>query len=264
MLYFVANYNQSQIVNRSGQPFAGSVVSTLRELELYETLGDLVNFDLVSVAELTKTGPGGFPGVILSVGAAGHRPTAARFEPERQAWMRVSSAVWIGTEVDPVSGSEVVPTPEQLDRGKCPVETYENVVFANGSIWEVPVLRELSNGPELLIPDLHRPNLPQMFFRDADKVWRSEVVPRYQDLWLRSQKMFEALCEGDRLTYVDLITFAADVLSLRYRFGLLVHTRWPAEWITTENVVEIIRAAIGWKTVERYAADQKKNLVEQT
>jgi len=262
MLYFIANYNQSQIVNRNGQPFSGSVVPVLRELELYETLSDLVDVSQLSVAELTKTGPGGFPGVIFSVGAVGHRPTAARFEPERQAWMRVSSAVWIGTEVDPVSGSEVVPTPEQLDRGKCPVESYENVLFANGSVWEVPVLREVLSGPEILIPDLHRPNLPQMFFRDAEKAWRSEVVPTYQDLWLRSQKMFEALCEGDRLTYVDLITFAVDVLSLRYRFSLLVHTRWPSEWITTENVVEITRAAIGWKTVERYAADQKKNQAE--
>ena len=259
MLYFFANYSKDQLINRNGQPFSGSVIGELKKLEVYETLRDVTSIDRLSVSELTRTGPGGNCGVLLSVAADGYQPTAARFDPEQQAWMRVSSAVWIGTEADPVSGDELVPTPERLERGRCPVTSYENVVMADGSIWEVPVIREPIQNGELVPSNEHRSNLPQTFFRDVDGDWRMSVLPKYQDLWTRSQKMFHLLIDGESIGYVNLMTFAVDVLALRYRFNLLLHSRWPDRWLTTENVLEVVRAAIGWNLLLRHMDDQKKS-----
>jgi hypothetical protein len=264
MLYFFANYQQSQIINRSGSPFSGDVIKQLKDLEVYDTLRDIATIDHLSVSELPKTGPGGNPGVMLSVAAQGERPTAARFDPERQAWMQVSSAVWIGTEVDPVSGAEIVPRPAQLERPKCPVTSYENVQLADGSVWEVPVIREPISGGQLLPNELHHTGLPQSFSRGVDSHWRMSVLPAYQDLWKQSQEMFEAIIEGRSISYVDLMVFAVDVLALRYRFNLLVHSRWPDRWLTTANVLEVCRAAIGWRIVIAYVEDQKKSRADLT
>jgi len=258
MLYFIANYNQTQIVNKSGPPFSGAVVPVLKALELYDSLADLTTLDLVSFSELLGSGPGGNGGVIFAVGAEGHRPSVAGYYPERQAWTRISSAVWIGTDVDPVSGCEQVPRPEELDRVKCPVDSFENVQFADGSIWEVPVIRQPVADGELLLSEFQRSTLPQVFFRDVNSEWRMNVVPKYASLWQRSQKFFENLVDGQPMLYSEMFLYAVDVLSLRYRFNLLVHSRWPEKFITTENVSDIIRASVGWHLVTRLVDENQK------
>jgi hypothetical protein len=264
MLYFIANHSKSDIVSKSGPPFSGSSAAVLKRLELFETLCDVPGLDALSFAELPMTGPGGNSGVMLSVAADGFKPMVARFDPERQAWRHVSSAVWIGTESNPESGEEVIPEPEWLARAKCPVESYENVILANGTIWEVPVIREpLLNG-EMALSDFHGCKLPSSFARDVDGQWRSQVLPKYSKLWAQSQALFEKLIEGESIFYSEAFTFAADVMALRYRFNLLVHSRWPDQFLTTENVFSVVRAAVGWNILTRFVEDQKKSQLNVT
>jgi hypothetical protein len=264
MLYFIANHSKSDIVSKSGPPFSGSSAAVLKRLELFETLGDLSGLDSLSFAELPIAGPGGNSGVMLSVAADGFKPMVARFNPERQAWKQVSSAVWIGTESNPESGEEVIPEPEWLARSKSPVQSYENVMLANGTIWEVPVIREpLING-EMAIPEFHTCKLPSSFARDVAGQWRSQVLPKYSKLWAESQALFEKLIEGESVFYSEAFTFAADVLALRYRFNLLIHSRWPDQFLTTENVFSVVRAAVGWNILTRFVEDQKKSQLTVT
>jgi hypothetical protein len=264
MLYFIANHSKSDIVSKAGPPFSGSSAAVLKRLELFETLCDVPGLDSLSFAELPMTGPGGCPGIMLSVAADGFKPMVARFNPERQAWKQVSSAVWIGTESDPESGEEIIPEPEWLARAKCPVESYENVMLANGTVWEIPVIREpLLNG-EMIPPEFHQCKLPSSFARDIAGQWRSQVLLKYSQLWARSQSLFEKLIEEEPVFYSEAMTFAADVMALRYRFNLLVHSRWPDQFLTTENVFSVVRAAIGWNILTRFIEDQKKSQLTVT
>lgn len=257
MLIFVSGYTRSQIINQNGSPFSGHVVPVLKELELFDLVGDINTIEKLSVAEIVASGPGGSPGVMLSAGAEGYQPEPAMFLPERQAWKQVSSAVWIGTAADPVSGDRS-PLPEQLERENCVVRSCENVVLADGNIWEVPVIRQVEADSEIIPVELHQANLPSVFYRDVNKQWAMNVVPAYEDLWQQSRRLFEALVEGDAVTYVDAMEFAAAVLGLRYRFNLLIHSRWPDRFLTTTNVISVIRAAVGWNVIERHLDSKKK------
>jgi len=258
MLYFVSGYTRSQIINSNGSPFSGPVVAALKSLELYDLFGDITSIDKLSVSEITTAGPSGAAGVLLSVGAEGIRPTPAAYHPERQAWKQVSSAVWIGMESDPLSGGDS-PTPERLERETCVITNSENVILADGNIWEVPVIREPldASGEPTLISN-QRTSLPSVFYRNVNGDWTMEVVDQYADLWLISRIMLEKLLEGESIRYADLMTFAVQVLGLRYRFNLLVHSRWPERFLTTENVTKVVRAAIGYSILERQFADKKK------
>jgi hypothetical protein len=259
MLFFISGYQKSQIINSTGSPFGGSVVDALKSLELFELFGDVSSVDKLSVAEITTAGPSGAVGVLLSVGAEGIRPTPAAYHPERQAWMQVSSAVWIGTEADPLSGGDQSPTPESLERENCVVSSFENVILADGRIWEVPVIREpFDSDGELVLVENQRTSLPSVFYRDVSGEWAMGVVPQYRALWDTSRVMLEKMLEGESLLYKDLMTFAAAVLGLRYRFNLLVHSRWPDRFLTTENVLKVVRAAIGFSVIERHLMDKKK------
>jgi hypothetical protein len=71
--------------------------------------------------------------------------------------------------------------------------------------------------------------------------------------------LFDKMMSGEGAYYSELITFASQVLGLRYRFNLLLHSRWPDRWLTTENVLEVVRAAIGWNLLIRHMDDQKKS-----
>lgn len=259
MLYFISGFTKSQIINSNGAPFSGPVVEALKTLELYDLFGDITSIDKLSVSEITTAGPSGAVGIMLSVGSEGFRPTPAAYHPERQAWMQVSSAVWIGTESDPLSGGDQSPTPESLERENCVVSSFENVILADGRIWEVPVIREpLDSSGELVSVASHRSSLPSVFYRDIAGEWTMGVVPQYRDLWDASRVMLEKMLEGESLLYADLMTFAAGVLGLRYRFNLLVHSRWPERFLTTENVTKVVRAAIGYSIIERHFEDKKK------
>ena len=257
MLIFVSGYGKSQILNSSGAPFSGPVLPVLRQLELADLFGDLTGVSSLSAAEITTAGPSGAAGVLFSVGAPGIDPDPARFLPERQAWMQVSSAVWIGTETDPLSG-DPSPGPERLERETCIVTSAENVVLADGNIWEVPVIRQPADEAGLLPVDSQRSNLPSVYYRNVDGQWIMDVVPRYQDLWRQSRVMLDALIAGQGLLYSDMMTYAAAVLGLRYRFNLLIHSRWPDRYLTTDNVLNVVRASIGWHIITEHLDAKKK------
>ena len=269
MLYFISNYSQKQLIS-SGSPFSGDVVPALKSLELHDLFGDITSIDSLSVSEVKTAGPSGSQGVLMSVGAKGIRPDAARYLPEQQAWKQVSSAVWIGTDAGPVSGGVQAsggrqspdgasPTPERLARENCAVSSFENVILADGNIWEVPVIREpLDLDGNLELSEFQQSNLPSVFYRDVDGRWRKDVVERYRDMWQKSRELFDKMMSGEGAYYSELITFASQVLGLRYRFNLLVHSRWPEAFLTTDNVSKVCHAAIGYGILKRHYDDQKK------
>jgi hypothetical protein len=97
-----------------------------------------------------------------------------------------------------------------------------------------------------------------VFYRDVDGHWKKDVVDRYQDLWQKSRELFDKMMSGEGAYYSELMTFASQVLGLRYRFNLLVHSRWPESFLTTENVSRVCHAAIGYGILKRLYDDQKK------
>lgn len=231
----------------------------LKELEVQDLFGDIPCSQL-SYGEIRGNGPDGQAGVLVSFPLVGKPLTPARWTPERQSWKQISPAVWIGTDSDPHSGVEVIPTAEQLER-PCSLNC-ENVRMADGSIWEVPVLRETVFDGQILLVNQHQSRLPSAFYRDSDGQWRVQVSSQYQQLWQQSLEMFVAFIDGEAISFVKQFEFAIAVLSLRYRFNVLVHSRWPERWLNTDTVRDVIRASIGWNIIERLSADQKKT--EQT
>lgn len=227
----------------------------LQELEVVDLFGDLPCSQL-SYGEIRGGGPDGQAGVLVSFPLIGRPLPVARYTPERQSWRQISPAVWIGTDSDPVSGVETIPTPEQLERPNsfgC-----ENVRMADGSIWEVPVLREPVFDGQMLPIEQHETSLPNSFYRDPAGRWRSQVVAEYQSIWNESKEFFVALVEQQSLPTVRFFQFALRVLSLRYRFNVLVHSRWPEQWLNTDTVREVVRASVGWNIITRLMEDQKK------
>lgn len=258
-LFFVQNRSERDLLSRTGKPFTGveAVSNLLRQLELFDLLADVQDLSRVAFNPISSAGPSGSAGLLFSVGPLDGQPADPVFDPAAQEWQQVSSDVWIG------SAAGVVPRPADLERHHCPVESFENVVLADGRVWEIPVIRQVFDEQQAAIvpADYQRSNLPNLFFRDVNRSWRMDVVPEYRALWEQSRRMFEALLEDQPLLYVDLMTFAAAVLGLRYRFNLLIHSRWPDQFVTTGNVISVVKAAIGWHVLERYSAElsEKKN-----
>lgn len=251
MLFFLRTQ-----LSELGMNSTGTILNQklLRELEVCDLFGDIPCSKL-SYGEIRGGGPDGQAGVLVSFPMAGQL-MPARWTPERQSWRQISPAVWIGTDSDPHSGVEKIPTAEELDRGTS--FTCENVRMADGSIWEVPVLREPVFDGQLLPLEMHDTALPSAFYRDAGGQWRSQVVTQYSSLWEESKEFFVALLEGTSLPTVRFFEFAIRVLSLRYRFNVLLHSRWPEQWLNTDTVREVVRATVGWNIIQRLMADQKK------
>lgn len=258
-LFFIQNRSERDLLSRTGKPFAGTeaISNLLRQLELYDLLIDVQDLSRVAFNCISSAGPSGTAGLVFSVGPLDGQPADPVFDSASQEWRQVSPDVWIGA----TSGQ--CPRPADLERHDCPLETFENVVLADGRIWEVPVIRQVFDEDQgTVVPgDLQRSNLPNMFYRDINRTWRMDVLPEYRQLWDQSRLMFESLWDDRPLLYVDLMTFAVAVLGLRYRFNLLIHSRWPERYVTTGNVIQIVKAAIGWNVVERYSAEltEKKN-----
>ena len=259
MIFFLANVTL-QLLGLSTGLIQNRAI--LKKLELEDLFGDL-SADRLSFSELRGGGPEGQGGVLLSFASLETLPVA-RMEPDRQSWRQISPAVWIATDRDPVSGAEQVPEPENLEREKPLVLcSTENVRMANGSIWEVPIIAWPVEDGQLLPPESTRCGLPTCVYRDVDGHWKANVLPMYDDLWRTSQKLFCALVQQGPVSYLEAFTFAIQVLSLRYRFNVLVHSRWPDQWLTTRNVMDVVRAAVGWNLVERLVEDQKKSLLNR-
>lgn len=257
MLFFIANETLAGL----GITSSGVIKNQekLRSLDLFELVGDIPSEHL-SYSEIQGGGPDGQGGVLLGLAAAGV-VAAARWSPERQSWRQVSHAVWIATDRDPKSGAELVPRPEDLER-PCSLST-ENVLMVDGSIWEVPVIREPVSGQSFLPPDLHDCRLPKSFYRGIDGVWQAHVTAEYRDLWNQSTVLFQKMIDSEPVMYVEAFQFVLSVLALRYRFNVLVHSRWPEQWLSTKNVMDVVRAAVGWNIVERMIEGKKKAVIAE-
>lgn len=252
-LYFIANRTERDLICRSGRPFSGSVRQALQSVELEDLFSDVANLDRVAWNTIKSGGPGGAPGLILSVGPLDGQPGDVSYQPDVQAWQQVTPDVWIG------SPDGKPPRPVDLERHECCVTHFENVVLGDADVWEVPVIRRVADEDHgLMMTDEHRSNLPNMIYRAIDRQWVSEVMPQYRGLWAESRELLGLHLDGQSISYVRLMEFAVAVLSLRYRFSLLLHSRWPERFITTANVAAVVRPAIGWTIIARYVADEQE------
>ena len=79
-LFFVSNRSESDLFSRSGRPADGPAAGLLRELELWDLVSDLQDLNRVSRNQV-KSGPGGNPGLIFSVGPLGGSPADPAYDP---------------------------------------------------------------------------------------------------------------------------------------------------------------------------------------
>jgi hypothetical protein len=244
-LFFVANRSADQLF--ADIPAARETGGILHQLELAEFFCESDSLDWVATNDVRR-GPGGQPGCVFSVGSE-TQPAADPLLHDAQDWQRLSADIWIcGSDGNP-------PRPSDLERSRFPLTTYEQRQFANGTIWQVPVIRQPLPGGKLVLPVDHDCNLPQALFRGADKRWRMAVTSGYADLWRRSQEFFSIIADGGSVQLVPAMEYALQVLTLRYRFNVLLHSRWAEEFLTTENLMDVISASVGWYVVERYVRE---------
>ncbi len=134
------------------------------------------------------------------------------------------------------------PGPGDLDNGNPLALTTVPVMLADGNFWEIPELRNQfgTTLPRDLIRNRRTGKLETPVRRD------------YQELWKESERWFQFLfdvIEGTQRT-IDLdsaLSFATKILGLRYRF--CDATQAALRVIDSNNVQEIIKAALGWEAV---------------
>ena len=197
-----------------------------------------------------RRGPGNQSGCVICVGSQ-TQPAADPLLHDAQDWQPVTADVWI------CSADGEPPRPSELERERWPLTTFEPRQFADGSIWQVPVIRQPVRAEQLVLPDEHDCNLPQALFRSVDRSWRLVVTSGYRNLWQQSQQFFSLIADGGSVQLVPAMQYALQVLGLRYRFNVLLHSRWPEQFLTTENLMQVIQASCGWYVVERFVSDQQ-------
>lgn len=250
-LYFIGGVEQSEIFRPEyASPF-GIGRELLTNVGLWPIVCDLQGPGKVSISNLQNGSPSGEPGVVFSIGNADHEPDLAGFWPQQQSWKQVSQSVWVGWS-SPV-------LPEHLLRDRSIVDSVEPVTLHDGTLWDVPILREPMVGRSLVPIDQHLCHLPSSWAPQLDSRWGRFVLSEYEALWTKSRTYFELLIQGNfSFDWVEVFQYAIEVLSLRYRICELLYAACPEQWVNTANVWEVVRASTGWHIVERYVQSQKK------
>jgi hypothetical protein len=225
-----------------------------QDVGLADYFGDVKDADACAVND-AKTGPGGVAGCVASVWPEDAEPPAVLgYFPQQQKWIPAAPGVWVACAD--------VPRPQDLERHYIAAKSTEPVVFANGSIWEVPLLREpVGRTEQMVLPELHHPGLPQSIRKDPlTGGWQSRVLPEYAELFELSRKWFEFFLvrESAEVRWSDLFDYCVRVMSLNYRYGHLMHSAFDGQWITTENIWDVARVSCGYELVCRHSMEKKK------
>ena len=252
-LVFIACVEQAEVYRPDfATPFSIGQ-ELLTSLGLWAFCRDVRGSSRVSISQLRSGSPSGEFGVMFSIGNEAHMPDLAAYYPDKQTWKRVSENVWIGW-ASPVR-------PEELKRDQCAVGSVEPLTLHDGSLWDIPVLREPVSQGVLVESALHGCQLPAAWSPNVDGQWSRSVLPEYVELWEQSRKYFDTIVSGGGdFNWIELYQYVIQVVSLQYRYCDLLHAAFSDRWITTENIWGIVRASTGWEIVVSHIESQKKRL----
>lgn len=208
--------------------------SLMQSRGLGEVWRDVGGLEDLARCELSGTGPGGSPGLVLAaLSASREPPRRIGYYPAEQDWTQIDEGLWIGVDKhDP-------PRPEEMRRAKR--FPGHKVRLGDWNEWEVPILRYQAVGSPALPRDMHWEN-GQFVTRlraEFDGLWKhAERIGRY---------FFgaEGVEPGD-MTLEEGLTICMAGLALNYRVGpneqRLLHL------VTTTNCEEVLGAMIDMPT----------------
>lgn len=188
-----------------------------------------------------RGGPGGLHGVIVGESITG-------YYPDRQTWVPAPQGdadqppYWIGFD------SASKPTPSDLQRDE--LLTSKPVTFRDGTVWQVPVLREWSPGEST--PVIWDSPLPMMVgLNRYGQAVEDKVVPEYRDLFDVGARILFRMIGSETLvsdvTPETYIQFAADVLGMNYRVSLLELSSSVLDCLSTEDAMKVVKHAVDAK-----------------
>lgn len=256
-LLFVNHQSASDLLQSTGCPIVDNQYT--RDSGLYDYFSDLTDNKAVGWNDL-KAGPSGSPGCVIGIAPPGQELESLSYLPDRQQWRQANQHIWIF--------AESTPQPAELQRHRVVTRSVQATQLANGSVWDIPVLRDPLAAPRGLygMADLHSANLPSSFFKGVDGTWQSEVLNQYRELYSDSQKWFEFLVRETSGTFrfAEVFDYALSVMSLNYRYSHLLHSVYHDDWITTDNVWSVIRVSCGFDLLLAHHGDTKKKVAIQT
>ena len=214
-----------------------------------------------------ESGPGGKPGLMFSVVPEGFLASRAfTYQPDHQQWEQIGIGLY-GCLPD---GASLLPE-HMLRLDPLTIET-DRVIMADGSIWDVPVLRDPTFQHETLgtiwHPINHKTSLPSTHFQRPNEdgsamEWVTRVADEYQELYDQSRYWFTHLSEqflvsqNPNVGYLDCYEYAVAVLGLKYRYTLPLHNLLQGKLLNSEQVLEVMAVSCGWQIASRIM--QKKN-----
>ena len=223
---------------------------------LADYFADVRNPDAFAFNDVAA-GPEGLPGCIACVWPeAADPPDGVGYFPADQDWQRAAEGVWVTC-----AGT---PRPEDIERHYIAARSTELVQFADGGVWDVPVLREPQGREEQMVfAELHAAGLPESIRKDpATGEWRATVLPEYAELFEESRTWFNFFLTSEQMEvrWSDVFDYVVRVMSLRYRYGHLLHSVFGHDWITTENIWHVARVSCGYELLMRHSAEKKKRM----
>ena len=124
-----------------------------------------------------------------------------------------------------------------------------NVTFRDGSVWKVPQLVLWHDSESDDLPAVYSTPLPVMV--DVDRFGNpidGPVVKEYRELFDLGLRVLAKLAgNGDEsLTGAQLMHFAANVIGMNYRVGLLEMSASVLDCLSTDDARKVMLAAIDW------------------
>jgi hypothetical protein len=136
------------------------------------------------------------------------------------------------------------PGPEDLDNGNPLRLQCQPITLADGNVWHVPILRDLSDSflPTDVIRDRRTGNLLTPIKREYEALWQETEF--FFDL-----KMDQLDSARTAIADSRAVAFCTQVLGLRYRFCDATQTALRV--LDSTNIQEIIEAVLSWSEVLR-------------
>lgn len=250
-MIFIADGRQCNLIDAAAigmaaNPFAGRM-SAWNELELGDFIRDVDSSQWCGWQEIKSGGPENQAGFLIRVLPKGSSEDAAPMIGPDTTWARASDRVWISTDT---------PHPSDLIRYSSLAIPTHSAILGDGQVWEIPRIRRTMESGYLQPLDMQRSELPHRVRRNWEGGFEFDPLPQWSKLWQQSLKMAQAqLGEPVSVSWAELLEFAIEVLSIRYRFPDLMARVFP-DVLTSESLWRVAKAACGFDLIE--AEIQKK------
>ncbi|MEP3481627.1 MAG: hypothetical protein ABJZ55_20460 [Fuerstiella sp.] len=241
---------------------AAEDLSGLRRTALGDVVSDVVDPEDLAIAVIDQ-GPSGVRGTLFCVSP--ERGVAVEdfgFHVDRQTWKETAGGIWVGWHDD------YKVNPVDLVRRSCPATDFQRVAFADGSHWEIPLLRdpivEISGRQLLeLDPSAHSTSLRTTHYRDESGAWKFDVEAQYSELFAASRNWWQWLVEATENGSVDfgfaeVFEYAIQVINLKYRYPQALHDATAGRLLDSGVVSEVLMVSCGWSHARQLL--QKKSL----